>query len=177
MISDIRALKEAADSGDVSAQYEYGQVCYQNSGVDPYAFEESFHYFLLSAEQGNPDAQFCVGSAYFYGEGVMQSYLEAVKWFRLASEQQQMNALYNLGLCYENGFGVEKDMETALKFYRSAAYYGHEKSKRAVRDIKRKLRGLESWYVRIGRIVLAWLIIIFALSVFRIGISIVFPEE
>ena len=174
MITDINMMKDLADRGDIDAQYEYGQYCYQNSGSDSYALEESFYYFTRSAEQGHPDAQFCVGAAYYHGEGVMQSYLEAVKWFHLAAEQHQINALYNLGICYERGCGVEKNLRTALEYYRSAAYYGHKEAKQAVRDVKRQLWITAPWYVRVWRYVLLWLILFFVFSVFQVVVSLIF---
>lgn len=37
------------------------------------------------AEQGNPDAQVCLGFLYFLGHGVKQDYAEAYFWYSLAA--------------------------------------------------------------------------------------------
>ena len=160
-ISDISHLKELADGGNPNAQYEYGQICYQEAAKDLGDYEESFYYFSLAAEQGHVDACFCVGAAYYHGEGVEQSYTESVKYFRLAAEKNQVNALYNLGICYENGFGVEDDLKIALGYYRRAARLGYGQAKKAARDVKRLLRSLESVWFRIGRKLLWSLLFVF----------------
>ena len=163
MISDVNDLKKSADCGDSSAQYEYGQLCYQSCGVASYALEDSFYYFLLSAEQGNPDAQFCVGAAYYHGEGTVQNYVEAVKWFQKAADQGQVNALFNLGICYESGFGVEKDLKKSLVYYRRAVRAGHgDKARQAVRGVKQMIRQSQPLWVRMVWRVL-WSCLVFLL--------------
>jgi TPR repeat protein len=39
------------------------------------------------AEQGDAKAQFALGNLYYFGQGTLQDYVEAVKWFRKAAEQ------------------------------------------------------------------------------------------
>ena len=38
----------------------------------------------VQAEQGDADAQSCLGNAYFFGEGVAKDRAEAMKWYALA---------------------------------------------------------------------------------------------
>lgn len=77
-------------------------------------------YYRKAAEQGNADAQYNLGVCYDNGEGVTQSYEEAVKWYRLAAEQGNAMAQYNLGGCYEFGEGVTQSYEEAFKWYSKA---------------------------------------------------------
>gem|GEM_PF-820168 len=65
------------------------------------------------------------GYAYYKGEGVGQSYEEALRWFRLAAEQGGQYAQHNLGLMYANGTGVKQDDVEAVKWYRLAADQGN----------------------------------------------------
>ena len=76
------------------------------------------------AEQGNPFAQNNLGVRYERGQGVAQSWEEAVKWYRKAAEQGNANAQCNLGWCYANGQGVAQSWEEAVKWYRKAADQG-----------------------------------------------------
>ena len=53
-----------------------------------------------AAEQGVAVAQFNLGDFYYEGEGVEQSYTEAVIWYRKAAEQGDADAQISLGECY-----------------------------------------------------------------------------
>ncbi len=74
-----------------------------------------------AAEQGNVYAQFLVGSAYRFGDGVPQDYAEAMKWYRHAAEQGYADAENALGTMYRHGQGVPQDYAEAMKWYRRAA--------------------------------------------------------
>jgi hypothetical protein len=77
------------------------------------------------AGQGNPEAQYCLGEALFYGEGVLIDKPEAVAWYRKSAERGHMHAEYNLGYAYYNGDGVQADKAVAMEWYRKAAERGH----------------------------------------------------
>ena len=74
-----------------------------------------------AAEAGDAQAQFNLGFAYEYGEGVPQNSIEAVKWYRKSAEQGYARAQSNLGFAYEHGEGVQKDATEALKWHCKAA--------------------------------------------------------
>jgi TPR repeat protein len=61
---------------------------------------------------------------YDKGEGVTQSYAEAVKWFRLAADQGIASAQNNLGIMYAKGQGVPQSYTEAVKWFRLAADQG-----------------------------------------------------
>jgi hypothetical protein len=84
----------------------------------------SFETARQTAEEGDPDAQFILGAAYWNGDGVPQDCAEAVKWYRLAAEQGSPSAQNNLGVAYKDGMGVQKDNAEALKWYHLAANNG-----------------------------------------------------
>ena len=72
-------------------------------------------------EVDNAEAQYNLGVSYENGQGVKQSYEEAVKWYILAAEQGYAPAQLNLGYCYELGQGVKQSYEEAVKWYTLAA--------------------------------------------------------
>ena len=76
-------------------------------------------------EPSDASEQNKLGESYYFGNGVPQSYDEAVKWFRKAAEQGDSDAQFNLGYCYYYGKGVFQDYEEAVKWYRKAAKQGN----------------------------------------------------
>jgi len=70
---------------------------------------------------GEAWAQAFLGTSYFLGTGVTQSYAEALTWYRLAAGQGSRQAQFNLGLMYQTGDGVVQDDAEAVKWYRLAA--------------------------------------------------------
>ncbi len=79
-----------------------------------------------SAEQGDADAQFKLGSLYHQGWGVPQDYNEAVKWLRKAGEQGYINAQLALGDIYADGVQgvIAKNYSQALMWLIFAAAQG-----------------------------------------------------
>lgn len=73
------------------------------------------------ADAGNPDAQVNIGVLHANGEGVPQSYSEAITWYRKAADQGDVFALNNLGLMYMRGQGVAASDRMAVQLYRQAA--------------------------------------------------------
>ena len=61
---------------------------------------------------------------YERGEGVKQSYPEALKYFQQAADQGVSVAQFNLGVMYERGEGVKQSYPEALKYYQQAADQG-----------------------------------------------------
>lgn len=77
------------------------------------------------AEQGNAVAQSHLGYLYYTGEGVPQSFEEAVKWYLKAAVQGNRDAQYNLAVAYAFGEGEKQDYKEAAIWYRRAAEQGH----------------------------------------------------
>jgi len=61
------------------------------------------------------------------GEGVPQSYVEAVKWFRLAAEQGHATSQAELGIGYTKGEGVPQNYVIAHMWFNLAASQGDAK--------------------------------------------------
>ena len=81
-------------------------------------------YLKLYAAKGNVEAQLTLGSKYYTGDGVEQSYPEAVKYYQQAAEQGLSYAQNILGVMYERGEGVKQSYPEALKYYQQAADQG-----------------------------------------------------
>ena len=108
-------------SGNITAQTLDDAYEAYNKGDDKAAFT----LFMECAKRGDSEAQYCVGSLYEKGQGVSQSYAEAVKWYRKSAEQGFARAQFNLGLCYANGHGVTQSYSEAVKWYRKSAEQGY----------------------------------------------------
>ena len=85
------------------------------------------------AKQGDAEAQYQVGAAYYHsdlasrrvlGKDVPKDAGEAARWFREAAEQGHPKAQRKLGLLYHLGEGVPQDTREALRWYHKAAEQG-----------------------------------------------------
>ena len=63
--------------------------------------------------------------AYYHGEGVRQSYFEAVKWYMKAAEMGHADAQCDLGNCYYYGEGLPENYERSVYWYEKAAEQGN----------------------------------------------------
>jgi TPR repeat protein len=90
--------------------------------------QQTTEKLILSAEEGDAEAQFNLGVMYAQGQGVPQDDVQAVKWYRLAADQGVAQAQYNLGLSYMKGVGVEQSIVDAMMWLEQAADQGHTKS-------------------------------------------------
>lgn len=115
---DKRIFKKAAEAGNALGQYHLGFYYLQNSNM-----EEAFKWLSLSAEQGNADAEFCVGYMLELGIGTGEkpNYTKAMEFYQKAAEQDHTTALCFLGDFYYYGLGCEEDMEKAVQYYTASA--------------------------------------------------------
>jgi TPR repeat protein len=90
------------------------------------------------ADAGDPAAQFKMGVAHEYGEGVSQDYAQAAAWYRKAADQEHARseapvlAQFALAVLYERGQGVPQNFAQAAAFYRKAANRGHRGAQAAL---------------------------------------------
>lgn len=82
--------------------------------------QKVFEQYML-AKEGDAVAQKNLGYYFGNGQGIDQSYTEALKWYRKSAEQGNASAQYNLGICYERGLGVEQSHSEAVKWLRKSA--------------------------------------------------------
>ena len=87
--------------------------------------ENSFEVLLQKAQSGDAESQKNLGDCYFNGDGVEQSFEEAVKWYEKAAEQGLAEAQINLAEAYFfGGCGLEENKEKACECIMKAAEQG-----------------------------------------------------
>ncbi|MGA9527949.1 MAG: GAF domain-containing protein [Terriglobales bacterium] len=91
------------------------------------------------AEQGNPEAQFLLGTLYRSGDGVLQDDKQAVDWFQRAADQGYVRALSALGASYWSGRGVPQDYSKAYFWYELALAEGDQNSKSLLEGLSTQL--------------------------------------
>ena len=66
-----------------------------------------------------------LGSMYYRGTGVEQSFSDAAHWYQLAAENGDASAQSSLGVMYFNGYGVVQDYGMAEAMFRLGAAQDH----------------------------------------------------
>ena len=140
--NSIVNLKNKAQRGDASAQYDLGLCYHLGKGVTKDS-KQAFYWWRKAAEQGFAVAQYNLGVYYDNGEGVAQDYQQAVYWFRKAAEQGDEDAQYWLG-DYYSGEGVAKDLKQAAYWYRKAAEQGNYFAKVALEEVEKEIQSSSS---------------------------------
>ncbi len=77
--------------------------------------------WLETAEKGDAEAQYYVGTIYEKGDKGQPNYEQARIWYRKAADQGYSRAAINLGRLYEQGLGVERNKSEAFKWYAQAS--------------------------------------------------------
>ena len=118
----ISRLIALADSGNASAQtvLALDYLRGENGVASNDAAAE--RWSKAAAEQGQPMAQYLLGSLYQEDESASG---EAVKWFKAAAEQGNLKAMHNLAIAYAEGQGVDKDPSQAVAWFQRAAEQGY----------------------------------------------------
>ena len=93
-------------------------------------------------------AQYEMALRYADGEGVPESYPDAMAWFAKAAENGNANAQWKLGLGYFDGIGVPHDERKAVVWFKRAANLGHIRAQSALSDLYLIGRGVPRDYVR-----------------------------
>lgn len=78
---DVKQYREAAESGDASAQDRLG-IMYANGEGVPKDEQQAAFWFRKAAEQGNEHAQFMLALWYAQGIGVAQDEEQSLFWIR-----------------------------------------------------------------------------------------------
>src|SRR3954447_3664781 len=92
-----------------------------DSAKSPTELEKVLKESLPKAEQGDAEAQYKVGLAFYASCNDAEHFAKAIPWFRKAAEQDFGLAQFKLGVCYSRGEGVEKDLEQSVRWNRAAA--------------------------------------------------------
>jgi uncharacterized protein len=117
-----RWMLKSAELGYVPAQVGMGKMYLEkqlNGPVPNYA--DADRWLRLAATQGDPEAQFWLGTGYEQGFFGGIDYFESLKWLRKSAAQGLPDAQFCLGQMYEEGNGVPDSDEMAASWYRKAA--------------------------------------------------------
>ena len=104
--------------------WDLGEEAYNNGDYD-----KAMEYLLPAAEAGHVGAQWLLGSMYWEGIGVDQSYEESARWYQYSALQNDSYGQLWTGYLYENGYGVDQSYEEALKWYQLSADQGSESAR------------------------------------------------
>lgn len=76
------------------------------------------------AEQGDAEAQYRLGMAHGYGNGVPKDYRKSAEWYQKSAEQGHLDAQEQLAEAYDFGRGVPRNYAEAAKWYLKVAEQG-----------------------------------------------------
>ena len=117
------SLKSSESMTLLGAYYSEGIVFEQD-------YKKALEYFdkALDIDKNNASAQFNVGQAYYYGEGVQKDYHKAFAWYTMAANQDYNLAKIQLAEMYFSGKGVNKNVNKAIEIIRPLAELGDPKA-------------------------------------------------
>lgn len=102
------------------AEYQAGMDAY--TGGD---YATALREWRPLAEQGDPSAQFRLGSLYENGDGVPRDFAKARQWYEKAAAQGDAKAQFYLGIQSAYGEGGPLDLVQAHMWYSLAAENGN----------------------------------------------------
>ena len=117
----IVRLRNAAEQGDVQAQYYLGRLLIETNKNTAVAVR----WIQKAADAGLAEAQNRLGWMFNTGTSVPQNPQTAMEWFTRSAKQGYAKAQLNIGMNYADGLGVRQDYAEAAKWYRLAAEQGH----------------------------------------------------
>lgn len=121
----FQTLSQQAQSGDVWAMLNVG-AAFDNGTfgqqIDP---EKAVYWYRQAAEKGLAKAQFALAHSYATGNGLTQSYTEALPWMHQAALQGEVDAMYLLGVMHAEGLGTAIDVTQAKSWLEKAAAQEH----------------------------------------------------
>lgn len=110
-------LLRSAEAGYAPAQSSVG-LWYWYGSKDP---TRAVIWLQRAAQQGDPEAQFLLGSSYEQGSLGTTDYEQARIWLAKSARQGHPDAQVSLGQMYENGESVKPNYAVEAKWYRKAA--------------------------------------------------------
>ena len=116
-------LREAADAGDLAAEYNLG-ICYLTGHGVGRSVPDALVHIRYTAKRGHKSAMYTLAALYFNGSLIPKDWEEAAKWAKAAAEALEgddSDAEYFWGRCLLLGHGVDRDPEEAIKWLSSAS--------------------------------------------------------
>ncbi len=118
------SLIEAAEAGDMEAQYQLG-IQYLFGTDVPQDPAKAAGWFKKAADQGLVPAIRELGILMSSGEGIEPDPVQGAILIGRAADELDPSAMYHLGLMFERGIGVEEDKQKAVRLLAYAAMMGY----------------------------------------------------
>jgi localization factor PodJL len=116
-------LTAMANSGNARAELVVALKYLDGDGV-PANDAEGAKWLEKSAAQGEPLAQYRLGTLYERGKGVAADAAKATKWYAAAAQSGNRKAMHNLAVAYAQGSGVAKNFTEAARWFSRASALG-----------------------------------------------------
>ena len=115
--------------------------------------------FVLSAENGDAEAECNLGKCYYIGQGIAQNYYIALSWFRKSADKNWAEAQYYIGRCYYYSQGFPKSdynqaviwLEKAAKQDNSDAQYLLGLCYEKGQGVKQNSKSAQLWYEKAAK--------------------------
>ncbi len=122
----LSQLIELADSGDDLAQTAVGKMFFHGIGnTVPRMHKLAYGFLKNSAEKGDLESIYFLGTIFTEGEGVKKDYQRASNYFLLAAEKGHVKSQSSLAFLYKAGWGVIRNPGKAYYWYSIAAEKGN----------------------------------------------------
>jgi TPR repeat protein len=129
-VENILTKKQRIDGQTRASEFRAARVKKENEANDT---------LIKSAEKGDPEAQYKLGAAYSFGNGLPKNDIKSVEWLTRAAQQGQSEAQFELGLHYLNGEGVESSEIEAYQWWSIAADKGHIRAQASLDGLQKKI--------------------------------------
>lgn len=114
-----------AQTGDVAALTNIGDLYYYGARGMPRDLPTSFDHYQRAADSGDSGALAKVGSMYQKGEGVPQNYTKSVEAFKASARLNDAKGHNGLAYMHYYGRGVPQNYTAALDSFEAAALAGN----------------------------------------------------
>ncbi len=126
----VKEYTAMANAGNISAQLVLGAL-YNKGGLIPRDDKVAAQWFQKAADQGNPEAQYQLGTLYESSQ-LPQNYALATAWYNKAAQKGSAKAQVRLGHIYSRGLGITQNYNDAVLWYGKAALLGNAEAQHSL---------------------------------------------
>lgn len=112
---------EAAQGGDLEAQYRLGRAALLNTARGKEATLEALGWLKRASDGGHTGAMILLGKLYRNGVGITQNYELAARWIAAAAEAGDAEGMVEYGRLHRSGIGMTQDAVMAYVWFNRAA--------------------------------------------------------
>ena len=103
-------------------------------------YPDAFEMFMKLAKQGNPKAQFWIGTMWYQGKGKPQNYREAFRWYLRSAYRGNADSQNSLGLIYRKGVAQPANSVVAYAWFALAAAKGNDIARTNLEAVTEELK-------------------------------------